>query len=305
MRKWLLRIILALVILASAAVYWLFYDNRFPTNGRFTIDLATVRREAARLPGPGPTRIETETLAYRRVPKIAMVGGSGWEKVGIVQLSHRLAYPDRAILIDTGFDANTAARFEVERYDRASWGRLVRAMNEASSIVITHEHSDHLGGLLNGPNVRRVLPKALLNPEQFAEGPHIRPLAWPAEARRGYKPFAYSEMRAIAPGVVLIRTPGHTPGSQMTYVRRADGREYLFMGDTASLAANVREQRTRSRYITDFITHEDRHAVMLQTRELARLARENLQLVLVPGHDAEEIAALQRADLLTARFRAR
>ncbi len=88
----------------------------------------------------------------------------------------------------------------------------------------------------------------------------------------------------------------------MIYVRRADGREYLFMGDTGSLAANVREQRIRSRYITDFITHEDRRAVMLQTRELARLARENPQLVLVPGHDAEAVAAMQRSGLLTARF---
>jgi glyoxylase-like metal-dependent hydrolase (beta-lactamase superfamily II) len=303
MRKWLVRILVALVILAGAGIYWLFYDNRFPSDGRFAIDLAAVRQEAARLPGPGPVRIETETLAQRSVPKIAMAGGSGWGKVGIVQLSHRLVYPDRAILIDTGFDAATAARFEVERYDRASWDRLVRAMNDASAIVITHEHSDHIGGLISGPNLRRVLPKALLNPEQFAQGPHIRPLAWPAEARRGYKPFAYSGMRAIAPGVVLIRTPGHTPGSQMIYVRRADGREYLFMGDTASLAANVSEQRIRSRYITDFITHEDRRTVMLQTRELARLAGENPQLVLVPGHDAEAVAAFVREGLLTPRFR--
>ena len=305
MRKWMLRVLAALLVLAAAAFYWLFYDNRFPNDGSFRIDLAAIRAEAARLSGSGPIRVETETLARRTVPKIAMVSGSDWTETDIVQLSHRLVFPDRSVLIDTGFDVKTAAGFEVERYDGAAWHRILKAMDQASAIVITHEHSDHIGGLINGPRLGAVLPKALLNPAQFAEGPQIGPLAWPSGSREGYRPFAYSGIKAIAPGVVLIRTPGHTPGSQMIYVRRADGREYLFMGDTASLAANVREQRIRSRLVTDFITHEDRRTVMLQTRELARLAREYPQLVLVPGHDEEAVVAMQRSGLLTTVFSVR
>jgi glyoxylase-like metal-dependent hydrolase (beta-lactamase superfamily II) len=38
-------------------------------------------------------------------------------------------------------------------------------------------------------------------------------------------------MLAIAPGVVLKKAQGHTPGSQMVFVALASGSELLFVGD--------------------------------------------------------------------------
>jgi glyoxylase-like metal-dependent hydrolase (beta-lactamase superfamily II) len=102
--------------------------------------------------------------------------------------------------------------------------------------------------------------------------------------------------------VVLIRAPGHTPGSQMIYVRRADGREYLFMGDVASLLGNVENQKIRSRLVTDFMTHEDRDAVMGQVMALHALHGAQPGIVLVPGHDAAAIDALIRDEALVAGF---
>ena len=303
MRRWIIRIAALLTVLAVVAVYWLFYDNRLPRSGSFPIDLAAIRAEAARLPGPGPVRIETEMVSHVAVPKIAMVAGSEWGKIDVARMSHRLVFPDSSIIIDTTFDEAASRASNDDSYDPAAWQRLVRAMDEASAIVLTHEHGDHLGGLLASPHLAAILPKALLNPEQFAISPYIEPLRWPAGVRAGYRPLRYEGMRAIAPGVVLIRAPGHTPGSQMIYVRRADGREFLFMGDIASMADNVRLQRIRSRLVTDFFTHEDRRAVMLQTIALHRLAAEHPELVLVPGHDGAAVAQLERAGLLVRGFR--
>ncbi|MBA2919389.1 MULTISPECIES: MBL fold metallo-hydrolase [Sphingomonas] len=302
MRRWIIGTAGVLAMIAVVAVYWLFYDNRLPTSGSFPIDLAAIRAEAARMPGGGPVRIETETLSHVRVPKIAMVAGSDWSKIDVARMSHRLVFPDRSIVIDTAFDQAASRASNDDSYDPAAWRRLVRAMDEAGAIVITHEHGDHLGGLLASPHLRAILPKALLNPEQFAISPYIKPLRWPPGVRAGYKPFRYHGVRAIAPGVVLIRAPGHTPGSQMIYVRRADGREFLFTGDAASMADNVRLQRIRSRLVTDFFTHENRRAVILQTIALHRLTAEHPQLVLVPGHDGAAIAALQHAGLLVQSF---
>jgi len=232
-----------------------------------------------------------------------MVAGTGWGKIDVARMSHRLVFPDRSIIIDTAFNQAASRASNDDSYDPAAWQRLIRAMDAASAIVITHEHGDHLGGLLANPHLAAILPKALLNPEQFAISPYIKPLVWPVGVRAGYRPFRYQGVRAIAPGVVLIRAPGHTPGSQMIYVRRADGREFLFTGDVASMADNVRLQRIRSRLVTDFFTHENRRAVMLQTIALYRLVREHPDLLLVPGHDGAEVGRLERAGLLVAGFR--
>src|SRR5690606_4378033 len=135
------------------------------------------------------------------------------------------------------------------------------ALRTARLIVFTHEHSDHMAGLLRLPDFAAVSPKALITPEQAPGGAKTGDLPWPADARSVIRPFAYRGMQAIAPGVVLIRTPGHTPGSQMIFARLADGHEYLFTGDTATMARSWQQLRARSRLVGDFIVGEDRNAV--------------------------------------------
>jgi glyoxylase-like metal-dependent hydrolase (beta-lactamase superfamily II) len=106
----------------------------------------------------------------------------------------------------------------------------------------------------------------------------------------------------IAPGVVLIRAAGHTPGSQMIYVQRADGQEYIFMGDVASSADNIRLLKIRSRLVTDFMTYDDRNAVMLETKALHALAEAEPKIALVPGHDGGAIRDFERRGLFTSGF---
>jgi glyoxylase-like metal-dependent hydrolase (beta-lactamase superfamily II) len=167
-------------------------------------------------------------------------------------------------------------------------------LKAADTIVVTHEHGDHIGGLTASPALASIAPRALLLPEQAA--------LLPAARRGAVQPLRYARLQAIAPGVVLIRAAGHTPGSQMVYVRRSDGHEYIFMGDTASLAGNVTALRARSRLVADFMAKEDRPTVLVQLQALQRLALANPDVTLVPGHDGTEIGKMITAGWLSPQF---
>jgi glyoxylase-like metal-dependent hydrolase (beta-lactamase superfamily II) len=303
-RSLLLKILSVVVLLAGAATYWLFYDNRMPGDGTYPLDMAAIRAEAERIPGGKPTVIRVETVSHTMAPKIAMVAGTSWSKIDLVRNAYRVVFPDRSVMIDTGYDRRAAEASKVDSFDDNAWQRILRAMDTAAIIVVTHEHADHIGGLKASPNLPALLQKALLTPEQTTEIGPAKSLAWPEGSLKGFKPIVYDQLKAIAPGMVLIKAAGHTPGSQMIYVKRADGQEYIFMGDTASLADNVRLMHMRSHLVTDFITptHDDRRAVLLQSKALNRLSTDEPAIALVPGHDGAATEEFEKRGLLVAGF---
>ena len=116
-----------------------------------------------------------------------------------------------------------------------------------------------------------------------------------------YSPLDYVRYQAVAPGVVLVKAPGHTPGSQMVYVRRADGVEFLLVGDIAWQMRNIETGREKARWVT-VLTGEDRNAVREELAGLSRLHTAAPELHMIPGHDAAVIDALVKSGLLVNGF---
>jgi glyoxylase-like metal-dependent hydrolase (beta-lactamase superfamily II) len=285
--KWMVPIFLII----GAAYYWLLIDNR-PGVATATIDITALRSAANSIAGDKPDAITVETVSRRQLPATLMVAGGGLGRHEIAMHSFRVGAGDRSVIIDTGFSRASAEAMGVDSYDDAAQMRVNNAMRQAAAIVVTHEHLDHIGGVLEAPDWRALLPKALITGEQFDHPEITKPINWPSGSRAAFKPLRYDGVRAIAPGVALVKAPSHTPGSQLVFVQLANGREYLFMGDISSMDRNWRETRARSRLIGDVLVDEDRGAVFGWLTAFKALATANPELILVPSHDGPAIARL-------------
>ena len=306
MGKWRWRILWTLVVLGmvtGAAYFWFIVESHMPSSGSYAIDMTEVRRLAGSMPGGKVQEVRVEHVASFSFPATAAVAGDGWKMLDVPVQSYQLVFPDHTAIIDTALSEATGKAGGASSFDGQAYDRMNAAMDTASLIVITHEHLDHIGGLSAHPHLAKILQVTRLTKEQVDNPEYMTLGKLPDGALKGYQPLVYDRYFAIAPGVVLIKAPGHTPGSQMVYVQRADGTEYLFLGDVAWTLRNVEVVRERARLITQFFIREDRDAVMLELAELHRIHQAEPNLHLIPGHDAIVLADALKTGLLIDKFK--
>jgi glyoxylase-like metal-dependent hydrolase (beta-lactamase superfamily II) len=237
MNRWLKRALVALaaaVVIGAASYWWLLLYSGTPA-ADYSLDIVQIRRLAKTVPGAKAQQVRVERIETGVVPTILVVAGDSWSQVPITVFSYELVFPGAPLILDTGLPKSGATDMT---FDGSAFGRMSAALNRAGLIVVTHEHADHIGGFLVQPNAHALLPKALFNREQVANAAGYSTYV-PKGFFDGYRPIDYDRYLAIAPGVVLIRAPGHTPGSQMVYVQTANGTEYLFTGDVAWHMRNI------------------------------------------------------------------
>lgn len=298
---------LVLAAIGLPAYYALAVHSPAP-DGDFPLDLARVRALADSLPGSKPAEVRFERVMSMNFTEAMLMAGDPWRRAPMPVYSFQLVFPGQpgqpgqTLVIDTALDRAIAKPdFIVDSFDEAAYQRMNAAMDRAAQIVVTHEHMDHIGGIAAHPRLAQILPAVRLTAEQLANPRGMAPARLPEAAFQGYSPLGYDDLLAIAPGVVLIKAPGHSPGSQMVYVRRADGRELLFLGDVSWRRRNIEHVRERPLFMTLMIG-EDRHAVLAQFKTLRALMEREPALALVPGHDLPAVQAIAAAGLLQAGF---
>jgi glyoxylase-like metal-dependent hydrolase (beta-lactamase superfamily II) len=299
-----LRYKIAIVLFAflCVAYYYLLRVGGAPEACHFTIDLPRLRSLAASVPGERPREIRVEHLATFRMPAAALVWTGGpLSPIEMRDYAYELVYPDHTIIIDTGMDDAQSKSAHTSFSDPAAWTRVDAALQKAAAIYVTHEHADHLGGVFAVASHLRM-ETVHLTREQLGHLDLARPLVAPPGFVEKLQPLDYDAVTAVAPGIVLVKAPGHTPGSQFVFVQLADGREVLFLGDTAWHTENLTERRGPP-HLTSLMLHNDREANACQLAAASDLMTQVQSLSVVPGHDGRVIDRLLAAGVLQRGFR--
>jgi glyoxylase-like metal-dependent hydrolase (beta-lactamase superfamily II) len=293
----------ALAVIGAGVYYWLFLESPKTGEASFALDMKEVRRLADSLPGEHPTSVRFEHVMDFKAPAAATVTGDGWSQSTLWGVAYQVIYPGHTLIIDTAMSNDQAkAMGTVSAYHPEAYAHLMKAMSSAQMILVTHEHADHIGGLAAHPDIAHLFKTSVKITREQANNPeHSKPAVIPEDALTGYRPLAYDGCLAVAPGVVLIKAPGHALGSQMVFVKEADGMEILFLGDVAWIMRNVELVRGRPRYISNMLG-EQRNAVLNQLATVHALAAAEPKLVIVPGHDAATIADLARRGVMQEGF---
>jgi glyoxylase-like metal-dependent hydrolase (beta-lactamase superfamily II) len=195
----------------------------------------------------------------------------------------------RTILIDAGLGSDPDLHLP-----RA--GQLIKRLEAAgidlstvTDVVLTHMHMDHVGGLLVDGVKDRLRPDLRIHVAAaeiaFWESPDFSRTAMPpgfpdalrVAAQRFVQEYSgqlqrFDEEQEVAPGVIVYRTGGHTPGHSV--VRLASGGDRLMFAGDAMFAVGFEHPDWHNGF-----EHDPEEAARVRIRLLRELAETGSMLV--------------------------
>jgi glyoxylase-like metal-dependent hydrolase (beta-lactamase superfamily II) len=287
--KWLIGIGVVLAALAGLA-WFVLLDANGPARAEGEFDLSAYRALVAQdAPETLPTEVRVEFVGASETPGFAAEAGafSGGERT-FSYTAFQVIAPGGDIIIDGAVDEASLAEISdgEGRFTGEAYNRVLDAMTRAGAVLITHEHLDHVMAVARHPDPSAIAPRLVLTRPQLDGLAEHAPNSQLAAEIAAVAPIDLAAPTRIAPGVVAVAAPGHSPGTILIYVRGA-AREYLFIGDIAWVMESVEHVRGRPRFVTWILpgVDIDRPAVLRQLRALHDIAAANPDLVIVPAHD--------------------
>lgn len=308
MLKWFAGIAGALVLLALIGGWWLFVGlSQAPKAAPGVVDIDAWRDMVREAGGVRPVEIRVLEVGSDVAPMLAARAGAFGSEWLTSYNSVQLVYPDTTLVIGGAVDRLTAEGMVQSkaawRFDDAAYGVLARALLQASQVLITHEHLDHVMAVARHPDPASLAPQLYLNAPQIAALPQFAQGSLdPALAELA--PRLDGSVQLVAPGVVVVPMPGHTPGSQLVFITLENGQEYLMVGDIVWSMTSI-EELTMRPVFTQFIVfdpNEDRDAIRTQIRALHDLMQAEPGLVVFPSHDRVWLDDLAAKNLISWGF---
>lgn len=315
--KWLIRILVALVVLALLGWFvvkpYLIDDGKLPLTSNYELNIDEYRQlvsadmSEAQYMG---IELRVEKIGMGAFPSTAVLAGSGWDSLPMGFYAFQVFNPLGSTVIDTAMTEESMAAMAPDdgntQYDATANERLQAAMVSAEQIFISHEHFDHSDGLMKHPEPESLAAKIMVTETQWDT---LRSHSFKKDeiptVYDGLAPLIVDGPTLVAPGIVAIPAAGHTPGSLIFYIQLQSGKEYLYVGDVAWHEANITKECGRPRLVQWFLLspREDRAAVYNQLRALHDLKEEMPDLHIIAGHDPAQIESLVTSGHLSWQFR--
>jgi len=229
-----------------------------------------------------------------------------------------IEHPEGFLLVDTGETARTASESYYPKWH--PYYRLALRMNvrpdeeigaqllslgikptEVGTVLLTHLHTDHAGGIRHFPSSRFLVNEA---EHKYARGTLGRlrgylPQHWPTWFQPNaipfqpvaFGPFGHTYSVTAAKDIIVLPTPGHTPGHVSVLVMLDDLCVFL-AGDTTYTEATLLHRQV------DGVSPDERLA--LRTIDnILQLSRER-PIVYLPAHDPESVLRLGASSAIQA-----
>jgi N-acyl homoserine lactone hydrolase len=271
----------------------------------------------------GTTQIHPQHAFGSRIPMYAWILGSrSWTPPRPINV-YLIEHADGLVLFDLGQDRTSVtdpdayfpsqptrflydrlARFQIGQ-DETLTARLAArgyAPSDVRFAVMSHLHEDHIGGIRELRDAEfivsnaeweamdRALPelRGFLRRHIDLPGTRYRKVDFERLVDPGLAPFREGHDLMGDGSLVLLPTPGHTPGSMSLLVRRETGAPLLMVGDVTYEAELLEEGR---------IPGVGNQAALRVTSAMVReLKRSNPGLAILPAHDPGAADHLRRAN---------
>src|SRR5258708_35139244 len=121
------------------------------------------------IPGAGPLRIKVVKFGESRRTKNFSVKGAPKDPSIQARTAFQIVYRDGTVMVDSGMDLQVHKFFGrgvEEPYFPEQAREVERALRAAKAIVMTHEHGDHVGGVMRSTFFAELAPKTVLTRTQ-------------------------------------------------------------------------------------------------------------------------------------------
>lgn len=279
---------------------WTFLPENLPVNSTAAPKLPETNiPEGIKIKGIKTGTISsTAAFAYR--------GGSFLDKRTTIVGSFLIEHPKGKLLIDAGFGKNInqhkgkAMHWLMRSLAELKMGKTVAeqlkkaeiSQDDIKGVILTHSHWDHTSGLEDMPEIPVFLPGEEI--EFIKKGEAISSVARQI-ILKNHKSYQYNSGSYMGfpkshdfykdGSIIIVPSPGHTPGSVIIFVNVSSGKRYAIIGDLVWLIEGIQRPAERP-WISRNLVDENRKEIKELLVKMHKISKSNPELIIVPVHDA-------------------